>query len=113
MFDWREYLDLARILFTHPLEPAEASWRTTASRAYYAAFHKCRLMLEEREGRIAGPGSHSYVVRQLRRRVETEAAAATLNRIFKLRINADYYSDPPFTERDAEMALELAVELLG
>ena len=39
-FDWIDFLSLAESLYDNPQSPGpeEASWRSSASRAYYAAF---------------------------------------------------------------------------
>ncbi len=107
MFDWRDYLALARRLFENPPQPHEAAWRTVASRAYYAAFHRCRLMMPERERGAIKPGSHRELLRALRRQPETQAAAATINRLLRLRVHADY-EPAPFLHEYAELALLLA-----
>src|SRR5260370_11983572 len=97
MFDWREYLALAHRRFENPPQPQEAASRTIASRAYYAAFHRCRLMLPERERGAVKPGSHRDVLRALRRQPEMHAAADTINRLLRLRVHADYEpgAEPP------------------
>lgn len=107
MFDWREYLALAHRLFENPPQPQEAAWRTVASRAYYAAFHRCRLVLPERERGAVKPGSHRDLLRALRRQPETHAAADTINRLLRLRVHADY-EPAPFPREHAELALLLA-----
>ncbi len=51
-FDWSQYLDLARDLFTQaastPYE--DANLRSVISRAYYEAFHKARPRLQDKWG---------------------------------------------------------------
>ena len=50
-FDWAEYLDLAEWLVAQPPERRrEASLRTAASRAYYAAFCRARNYARDRRG---------------------------------------------------------------
>ena len=56
-FDWIDFLSLAESLYDNPQSPGpeEASWRSSASRAYYAAFQmvlhfaKAQTGYEERE----------------------------------------------------------------
>jgi len=55
MFDWRHHLDFARTLVSSPLEGSEASHRAAASRAYYAAFHKAREGVGERNASDVWP----------------------------------------------------------
>jgi uncharacterized protein (UPF0332 family) len=111
MFDWRDYLTLARRLFENPPQPHEAAWRTVASRAYYAAFHRCRLMLPERERGTVRPGTHRDLLRALRSRPDTQAAAETINRLLRLRVHADY-EPAPFPRENAALALLLAEGLV-
>lgn len=51
-FDWIDFLLLAEGLYNNPqsLGPEEASWRSSASRAYYAVFRMVRDFAETETG---------------------------------------------------------------
>src|SRR5712692_5256614 len=104
MFDWRHYLDFARTLVSSP-EGSEASHRAAASRAYYAAFHKSREVLEsEMRATLGRERIHAEVIRQ--------SAGQNLERLWKHRQHADYNSEKDFALRHAQMAVDLASEVL-
>lgn len=55
VFDWHEYLTLARQLAETPLDSAnEAQWRSSVSRAYYSLFHLAMASAEGFESRGVG-----------------------------------------------------------
>lgn len=113
MFDWQDYLALAKNLCQNPLLPHEASWRAAASRAYYAALHKGREAVERRDNvEVNRDRVHAEVIRRLRERPETQPAGVTLDRLRGKRIHADYNSARPFPAGEAEMALELAERVM-
>jgi len=70
-FDWSEYLNLAKELAGHAVSRAgqEARLRVAISRAYYAAFCKCRNHLRDKEVHHVPSGSraHQYVRDQFKR----------------------------------------------
>lgn len=97
-----------------PPEPLEAAWRAAASRAYYAAHHKAREAIERRDGvGIDRDGVHAEVIRRLQEREGTEAAGVGLERLRGKRAHADYNSSRPFLVSDAEIAVQLAEEVVG
>ncbi len=113
MFDWSEYLDFARNVMAGPSGSPEARWRAAASRAYYAAFHKAREFLERRDKQeIARGPVHATVIRLLQERPETEGAGLTLERLRGKRSHADYNSSLVFQFSDAEIAVELATDVM-
>ena len=110
MFDWQEYLDLAADLVAHPPDRAEARHRAAASRAYYAAFHRSRQMIERELGRALDHqrSIHAEVIRRLCERPARERVGRTLDRLRAKRVHADYKDQREFFLRDAELALKLA-----
>ena len=112
MFEWGDYLALARSLVASP-EPSEATARSAASRAYYAAFHKSRGVLERELGAQLGRERlHPEVIRRLRARPETRMIGRDVDRLFGMRSHADYNGDRPFPLRYAEIAVGLASDVL-
>jgi hypothetical protein len=96
-----------------PPGPREASLRAAASRAYYAAFHTCREAVEQRNNlTIDRDNIHAQVIGRLRDRAETEATGIALDRLRRTRAHADYNSTRPFSDYDAAMSLQLAVQVL-
>ena len=113
MFDWRHYLDFARTLVVS-LEGSEASHRAAASRAYYAAFHKAREVLEsEMRTTFGRERIHAEVIRQLKQRERWQSAGQNLERVWKHRQHADYNSERDFALRHAQMAVDLASDVVS
>lgn len=52
-FDWKKYLELAEYIYENSsiLPDKEACYRTSVSRAYYAAFCIARRYLQESDGK--------------------------------------------------------------
>jgi uncharacterized protein (UPF0332 family) len=96
-FDWINYLTLAEALENNPLQNIldEASYRTAASRAYYAAYHKA-LSLAKREGYISSHSGddHQQVQLHFSRAKSNEkirrSIGENLDRLRDLRHKADY-----------------------
>jgi uncharacterized protein (UPF0332 family) len=114
MFDWQQYLEIATDLLTHPPEAVEAGYRTAASRAYYAAFHRSRETIESERGAKLGQQSiHSEVLRYFQGRPGREEVAQSLERLLNKRRHADYNGHRPFPPEEAQLALELARRVLS
>jgi len=63
IYRWCEFFDLARGLYSSPstLGPEEASFRSSISRAYYAAFHCARTFAQANGLTVRNP-RHSDVI---------------------------------------------------
>jgi len=98
MFEWRDYLDFARVLV-----PAhggsEARYRTAASRAYYAAFHKSRRLWRQKLTNIWRERIHAAVIQRLSEGSKTQRAGQRPGATLALRAHADYNSARTFTLR--------------
>ena len=111
-FDWDEYLALSQSLIRHITN--EAAYRVVASRAYYAAYWKARLLLEA--NRVACPpkNMHKFVWEALG--LTWDADGFSIGRLGEdlkqLRVWADYKSLPRMTKTDAEKAIIQAEELV-
>jgi uncharacterized protein (UPF0332 family) len=97
-------LDSARVLAE---EEAEINQRNAASRAYYAAFHRClpiarRLGLPERPER-----AHRDLIDTLTSTRDTTMMSIgyRLNQCRLLRVHADYEISTDFTRTDSQTAL--------
>lgn len=92
MFDWDEFLNLAKEL---EQKSDEASLRTAISRIYYAVYWKARIKLEK-EGFIIkesrGKGSHEQVWDEYSNRtgITNKAIYRSGDELKKNRIKADY-----------------------
>ena len=90
LFDWVEYLTLAQRLAT---ESGEASQRSAVSRAYYAAFHAARSLLESTENFHVSQSNpaHKQVWDAYRRKGRTHTAVGINGDRLRLnRAHADY-----------------------
>ena len=116
-------VDLLRTAELLANDPTEVFQRAAASRAYYAAFHFCApiarsLPLGLPNGRL---GTHQRVIRALIRfdgsprgqRKQVRFLGHRLRQARDLRSRADYELQRDFTASDAELAVDLARQVLG
>ena len=84
----------------------EVDWRNAASRGYYAAYHRCILLVY---GDASAEPGHQQLIRQL---VDPKAALAwrqaghVLRQIKTLRERADYRTTEHFEQAEAQTAIE-------
>jgi uncharacterized protein (UPF0332 family) len=118
-FNWREYLSLSEGLKSHPdlVGTPEASFRSAASRAYYAAY-QCALEYARTEGfeDRFGESSHQYLQKHFSKRASSSEAhkgiSLQLNRLRDIRIKADYRSKVKYPENLASSAIGMAKKIL-
>lgn len=91
---------------------SEASRRAAASRYYYAVWLKSLIALEEKAlyQRARARDDHAAVARALRANRRFQAGVH-LRELSRLREQADYDEDTPFTEADLDRARTLANEV--
>ncbi len=97
-FDWKKYLELAEYLVqkSDELPDPEACFRSSVSRAYYAAFCITRGYMREKAGKeYIGGDAHSKVREHLKKSGEKlkRTVANQLQGIHFNRIKADYYDN--------------------
>ena len=83
----------------------EVERRVSASRTYYAAYHKCRS-IAQRQGMFADAGGrHAEVIEALTRSRELKLRSIghMLKQCRNSRVKADYHIADDFTLRDAAM----------
>jgi len=116
-FDWRTYLVLAQALASADLPGGrEASFRSAASRAYYAAFATARRQSRERHGGVIrqSAAEHGEVATFFALRGEAGSViAAHLARLRFLRNRADYDDDLDSSEAIADEAIARAHQVLN
>jgi uncharacterized protein (UPF0332 family) len=112
-----DFIQLAKRLLDNPHAP-EADCRQAAHAAYYAVYHiVCAHFRIDPTSRLVA--SHSEVRGQLKRLnpvsapPEIREAKRVTERLFALRVRADYDLKTLFTGEDAEDALELAKGVLA
>lgn len=125
VFKWTDYLELARDLDfdldnrreeRRPFTDVDiASIRCCVSRAYYAAYWKCRRYLENDLGitirnRDAGLGSHEFVVNKLGE--EDSELSQDLDRLKNSRVLADYKLQHQFNQSDGKTAIMRAASII-
>jgi uncharacterized protein (UPF0332 family) len=94
----------------------EAEWRSAISRAYYAAFHVARELLEDL--RFAVPHAdraHAYLSRRLANcgEVQMQRAGTDLNALRGVRNQADYDLHRPLTADLTAFHVRLAEQIIG
>ena len=95
--------------------PTEAHWRSAVSRAYYAAFHVARLLLDDLGFEVErGDRAHAYLTHRLCQcgQPEIGAAGTTLIDLRRSRNEADYGLKTPFSHRRAIQEVHTAHETI-
>lgn len=121
-FDWRGYFELANKLMEDsniPLDLEEAKLRSIVSRAYYAAYHKALILLEEKLGfqidkNNKDKSDHRQVIDECknggdRRLVDVGVRLETL---FSTRNQADYDDIMPINNEKAKEVIDDCRETL-
>jgi uncharacterized protein (UPF0332 family) len=93
----------------------EADWRTSISRAYYAAFHKARLLLLRGGFRVPyGGQAHAYIWQRLSNagHPDIDGAGRRLNRLRRVRNRADYHFDRPLDAAAAISHVGIATDII-
>ena len=113
-FDWSEYLKLARALVGKAVRQAnrEARLRAAISRAYYAAFCKCRNYLRDYKGHTIpiGGRAHQYVQNEFKKSLDRvrKRIGYNLERLRSDRNKADYEDSIGMADSMAKVDLALA-----
>jgi uncharacterized protein (UPF0332 family) len=93
----------------------EADWRTSISRAYYAAFHKARTLLHQVGFRVPNAErAHAYVWLRLSNsdHPDVDRAGDDLNQLRGIRNWADYDFDQPLDESTAIEQVGVATNIV-
>ena len=102
-------------------EATEIDHRNAASRAYYAAFHRC-MPIAKNIGLLAQPnkGSHANLIDTLTanphsglKRRHLMRLGYTLADCFKLRVEADYYPESDFARETAQYVIKQCEQLFA
>jgi uncharacterized protein (UPF0332 family) len=107
--------DFLTVASTQAMGDTEAEWRSGASRAYYAAFHVARLLLQN-SGFVVprADQAHSYLWQRFGNcaHPDVEEAGRSLNSLRSMRNEADYDLDRPFLQSQAFNQVDLAVKVI-
>jgi uncharacterized protein (UPF0332 family) len=104
------FLELADELSTGS---RQADWRTAISRAYYAAFHKARTLLQQGGFRVPdAEQAHAYLWLRLSNsgHQDVDNAGARLQRLRRMRNRADYDFRHPVDAAAAISYIEIATD---
>jgi uncharacterized protein (UPF0332 family) len=107
-----DFLTVAQSLLS---DRSEAAWRSAVSRAYYAAFHRAREVLENLGFAVSrGERAHAYLWLRLSNcgnpRIQTTGAA--LRSLRQDRNRADYELQSPLTQANAERSVRAAEQIV-
>ena len=108
----RDFLSLARRLV---LESTEAAWRSAVSRAYYAAFHVARELLEDFHFRVPRPEqAHKSLAYRLSNcgDPQIQQAGSDLDVLRDLRNQADYALRRPVRQGVVAARMHLAERII-
>ena len=117
MFDWQQFLNLARELVGQPTPTAsgEARKRTAISRAYYSAHHSARQFVEQHPPTAIGPGgmAHGDVWRWFKDQdvQALKEVGLDLDRLYKMRGKADYKAVVPRLDHLVSTSILMAEEV--
>jgi uncharacterized protein (UPF0332 family) len=118
-FDWESYLWVARELAGEEVSGVdeEAKLRAAISRAYYAAFHKARLHLEnaDHDPRVPIDGkAHEYVRQEFENHPEQarKLIGQNLGRLKSFRTRADYRDIFSRLKETTSLSLKIAQEII-
>jgi uncharacterized protein (UPF0332 family) len=103
-----EFLSLAQMLVA---DRSEAAWRSAVSRAYYAAFHRARELLEDLSFAVPrGERAHGYLWLRLSNcgDPQLQTAGTGLNSLRQDRNRADYDLQRPMTQANATRSVKAA-----
>jgi uncharacterized protein (UPF0332 family) len=106
--NWRDFLSLAAQLAAGN---NEADWRTSISRAYYAAFHVARRLVSDLGFTVPrADRAHQYLVFRLSNSGEpaVQQTGRDLETLRRLRNRADYDETPAVTRPQASAAVHVA-----
>ena len=115
-FDWREYLDLARLLVDQPKKgfTREAGLRSATSRAYYAAFCTARNVAQQQLYFVPTGGPRDHIsLKQYLADLGMMQPANMLDEMRQWRNKCDYDDHVRDLERLARKAIEDAEDVLG
>lgn len=118
-FAWGDFSTLARELLevSKESEVPEAAIRGALGRSYYAVFGVAREAARDRDIVIPQHSAHASLRRALATSSDPQdrMIARALSRLFRLRLEADYYATPglPLTRELAEAAAEVADNALA
>ena len=118
-FDWHHYLNIAQYIKenAHDFPDAESCYRTTVSRAYYAAFCLARNYVRDSDGKIFYGDDHQALQDYLKKNIHNQARVRIGNRLRRLhqdRKKSDYHDnldEKPINK--ASKALTLANKIVN
>ena len=93
----------------------ELAWRNAASRAYYAAYHRCLGVVGNMDGQAGGGGVHRLLIDVLtapRRPNAMRGLGVMLDNCRKYRVAADYDIDTDFDRESAQTTLSMCRDIL-
>ena len=108
--DHKEFLKAAQRM---KREPREIDRRNTASRAYYAVFHRCRSIAVRHGLASTNYVQHGQLIDAIKRSHASEdiTIVKALRRAQWLRTKADYHINQDFAESEATDSLEYATRI--
>lgn len=116
-FDWADFLELARRLTVGEQDDlSEARYRTAVSRAYYAAFNRCRELAVRSGWRPSGRSrDHRELVDWLAKKKGKYILARELSELRSVRNDADYDASAAVDswKSEADRCLKMAHSFLS
>jgi hypothetical protein len=117
-FDWREYLNLSRLLQGQTGQTAfiEAALRSAVSRAYYSAFCHARNYARDRQGYVSAKKKwkdHGLVRKHFSRRRGQTRVAGLLGSLRQWRNDCDYRDTVGDLDKMVTESIKSAEDVFG
>ncbi len=113
-FDWKKYLELAKYMIEKADEfpDKEACYRTSSSRAYYAALNVVHMHIQNTDNIYFETNIHREIRRYLMEDGKSKIANQ-LKRLHKSRIQSDYHNTVEKPVNIANKALALSKKIIN
>lgn len=120
-YDWTDYLEISKELISTCSKKSvggprkETVLRTAISRAYYAAFHKCRDYLDSYGDRLKEKGTHRDLIDKIDNHIQSGEVevAMDLDRAFSSRKKADYKDTFGGIEKESEATIKRVENIIS
>lgn len=121
-YDWIDYLDISKEIINTNLKQSENGarketlLRIAISRAYYAAFHKCRDYLESYGDRLDRKSVHRDLIDKIDNHIQNsngKMISLELERAFHSRIRADYDDVFNGINKESQITIERVKKIIS
>ncbi len=108
-----DFLDSADTRLKQLNQTTEVDYRNAASRAYYAAYHACKNIAEQKKINLSAGATHEKLILGLKnsRNKDLQRLGNILQNMRDSRHKADYKINDTFSYQEAKKILGMAIKL--